>query len=72
MKVRVFCACAVVGALVVAAQAQSAAKATAPGSDQGKFVGTWRQVSLQSPGADGKVASVPGLKGTLIYTRICR
>lgn len=69
MKVRAFCALAAVAALAVAAQAQSAVKATAPGSDQERFIGAWRLVSLQSPGADGKVASVPGLKGTLIYTR---
>lgn len=69
MKARLFCALAVALALGAAFQARSAAKAPAPGSDREKFIGAWRLVSLQSPGADGKAASVAGLKGTLIYTR---
>jgi hypothetical protein len=67
MKTRLFCGMAVVVVLGAALQAQSAA--TAPASDRDKFIGAWRLVSLQSPGADGEVVSVPGLKGTLIYTR---
>ncbi|MGA7522083.1 MAG: lipocalin-like domain-containing protein [Acidobacteriaceae bacterium] len=38
-------------------------------SDKERLIGAWRLVSLQSAGADGKVMSVPGLRGTLIYTR---
>jgi hypothetical protein len=67
MKTRLFCGMALVVALGAAFQPQSAAMA--PASDRDKFIGAWRLVSLQLPGADGKVVSVPGLKGTLIYTR---
>ncbi|MGB6974345.1 MAG: lipocalin-like domain-containing protein [Terracidiphilus sp.] len=38
-------------------------------SDKERLIGAWHLVSLESPGADGKVTSFPGLKGALIYTR---
>lgn len=65
MKARLLCGLVVV-ALGGVFQAQPVETAA---SDREKFIGVWRLVSLQSPGADGKVVSVPGLKGTLIYTR---
>ena len=61
---------AVVIALSGLSQAQSTEKKdTGLGSAQEKLIGAWHLVSLGETGADGKVASVPGLKGTLIYTR---
>ncbi|MGA7522384.1 MAG: lipocalin-like domain-containing protein [Acidobacteriaceae bacterium] len=67
MKARLLCALAVVVAFGAVFQARSAA--TAPRSDREKFIGAWHLVSLEAPGADGKMVSVPGLTGTLIYTR---
>ncbi|HEX3987661.1 MAG TPA: lipocalin-like domain-containing protein [Acidobacteriaceae bacterium] len=70
MKPRFWPALGVAVALGVLAQAQIAAgKGAIPGSDRERFIGAWHLVSLQSPGADGKVVGVPGLRGTLIYTR---
>ena len=34
-----------------------------------QLIGAWHLVELDAPGADGKIAPVPGLKGSLIYTR---
>ena len=51
------------------ASAQLARRQPAPGSGRERLIGAWHLVSLQSPGADGKMTSVPGLSGTLIYTR---
>ncbi len=34
-----------------------------------RLIGAWHLVSLGEPGADGKIKSVPGLTGSLIYTR---
>ena len=57
-------------ALSALSQAQSTEKKGAGlGSAQEKLIGAWHLVSLNAPGADGKMSSVAGLKGTLIYTR---
>lgn len=40
-----------------------------PASDSEKLIGAWHLVSLGEPGADGKLNGVPGLTGSLIYTR---
>lgn len=45
------------------------AQASASRSDRDRLIGAWHLVSLEAPGPDGKIAAVPGLKGTLIYTR---
>lgn len=50
-------------------QAQSPAAGVAHESDREKLIGAWHLVELQSPGPDGRVAPILGLKGTLIYTR---
>ena len=34
-----------------------------------KLIGAWRLVSLEGPGADGKMNRVTDLKGMLLYTR---
>ncbi|MGH9545395.1 MAG: lipocalin-like domain-containing protein [Terriglobales bacterium] len=61
---------AVVVALGGVSQAQSATKKVpAPGSDREKLIGAWHLADLRAPAADGKVRSIAGLKGTLIYTR---
>jgi len=50
-------------------QAQSAAKkGLAPASDREKFIGAWRLASLGEQGADGKVNSIAGPTGMLLYT----
>ena len=57
-------------ALSGVSRAQSAEKKDAgPGSAREKLVGAWRLASLGEPGADGKVHSLAGLTGTLLYTR---
>ena len=69
MKTRLCWTLALV-ALAGVALAQSAKKESpAPGSDREKLIGAWHLVSLGEPGPDGKVNSLAGLKGTLIYTR---
>jgi hypothetical protein len=45
------------------------AQTAASPSDRERLIGAWHLVSLEAPGPDGKIAAVPGLKGTLIYTR---
>lgn len=61
---------AAVVVLTVISLAQSAdRKGPASGSDRNKLIGAWHLADLRAPGADGKVSSVAGLKGTLIYTR---
>jgi Lipocalin-like domain len=37
--------------------------------DRERLIGAWHLVSLGEPGPDGKVHSVAGLRGSLIYTR---
>lgn len=70
MKSRLLFALAALLALGALVQAQSKAKSgPIQRSDRERLIGAWHLVSLASPGADGKAASVPGLKGTLIYTR---
>lgn len=56
---------------VVALGGVSAANSTAksPASDREQLVGAWHLVSLNEPGPDGKLNSIAGLTGTLIYTR---
>ena len=50
--------------------AQSVDKnAAATGSDQQKLIGAWRLVSMEEPGADGKLHHITDRKGMLIYTR---
>ncbi|OLE12194.1 MAG: hypothetical protein AUG89_08140 [Acidobacteria bacterium 13_1_20CM_4_56_7] len=49
--------------------AHSEQNRNAADSDKEKLIGAWRLADLRAPGADGKVSSVAGLKGTLIYTR---
>ncbi len=70
MKSRLLLALAAVLAFGAFSQAQSAAKnGPSSGSARERLIGAWRLVSLRERAADGKVASIPGLKGTLIYTR---
>lgn len=47
----------------------ASAAAKSPASDREQLIGAWRLVSLDEPGPDGKVNSIEGLTGTLIYTR---
>jgi hypothetical protein len=52
------------------ALAQSAEKKPAgPVSTREKLIGAWRLVSMEEPGADGKLTRITHRKGTLIYTR---
>ncbi len=61
---------AAIVALGGAWQLQPAAKSgPTPVSDREKLIGAWHLASLAEPGADGKVQSLAGLTGTLIYTR---
>lgn len=39
------------------------------GSDRDKLIGAWHLVSIESPGADGKLNRATDCKGQLIYTR---
>ncbi|MGA8042871.1 MAG: lipocalin-like domain-containing protein [Terracidiphilus sp.] len=56
-----------VGAL---AQGQAAGgPASGRGSDRDSLIGAWHLVSMQEPGADGKLRTVTDRKGALIYTR---
>jgi len=48
---------------------QVSAQASASMPDRERLIGAWHLVSLKTPGPDGKMIAVPGLKGTLIYTR---
>jgi hypothetical protein len=70
MKAFLLLALATVVALSGVSQAQSVPKTgLASGSARERLIGAWHLVSLGEQGADGKVKSIPGLKGTLIYTR---
>ncbi len=60
---------AVVAISGVSAAQSAAKKGPSPTSDRVRLIGAWRLVSLGEPGVDGKVNSVPGLMGMLIYTR---
>jgi hypothetical protein len=44
-------------------------KAAGPSSAGEKLIGAWRLVSMEEPGADGKLNRVTDRKGMLIYTR---
>lgn len=50
-------------------QAQAAAESH-PGAASAyqKLIGAWRLVSMEEPGADGKIHSITGRQGMLIYT----
>ena len=50
------------------AQAQSPAK-KGGSSDRESLIGAWHLVSLLEPGPDGRPSTVPGLEGSLTYTR---
>lgn len=70
MKARLCGMLAVVAALGGVALAQPAAEKDAgQGSAREKLIGAWHLVSMDAPGADGKVTRVTDCKGTLIYTR---
>jgi hypothetical protein len=56
-------------AAVVMLSGFARAQSTQNSSDTERLIGAWHLVSLGEQGADGKVAGVDGLKGTLIYTR---
>ncbi|HYK51273.1 MAG TPA: hypothetical protein VEU94_16225, partial [Terriglobales bacterium] len=43
-------------------------KDASPGIARNKLIGAWRLVSLEVPGADGKVNRITDLKGMLLYT----
>lgn len=66
-------ACWMVAALLVlsgVSLAQSAgSKDLVPGSDKEKLIGAWHLVSMEEPGADGKLTHVTDRTGMLIYTR---
>jgi hypothetical protein len=65
MKTLGFWILAFVVAFTGLAQAQSAG----PGSEKERLIGAWRLVSMEEPGADGKLNRVTDRKGMLIYTR---
>lgn len=69
MKIRSFLLLAIFVALSGLLSVQAAKQGAAPGSDRERLVGVWHLVSLGEVGPDGKLSSVAGLKGTLIYTR---
>jgi hypothetical protein len=54
---------------LLAAQSGEKGSVVANSSDRERLIGAWRLASLGVEGADGKLNTVPGLKGTLIYTR---
>ena len=59
-----------VAALGGLSRVQSAEKKDAgPGSARDKLIGAWRLMSLEGPGADGKMNRITDLKGMLLYTR---
>ena len=69
MKALLYWTLAFVVALSEFAQAQSPAKkGPNPGSDKERLVGAWHLVSMEEPGADGKVHRITDRKGMLIYT----
>jgi Lipocalin-like domain len=66
IRVVTFALCA---GLSVLAFAQSAAnKGSKPKSDRAKLIGAWHLESLGELGPDGKLSSMSGLKGELVYT----
>ena len=46
-----------------------AAQAAGPRSAREKLIGAWRLVSMEEPGADGKLHRITDRKGMLLYTR---
>ena len=59
---------AILAGCTLIALAQSSTT-TAPRSDRERLIGAWHLASLGEPGPDGRVNSLTGLKGMLIYTR---
>ncbi len=70
MKVLYYGALAALVAIAGFTQDQSAQNEVAShASAKEKLIGTWRLVSLEGPGADGKISRITDLKGMLVYTR---
>jgi len=70
MKALLCCTLAAVVALSGLSRAQFPEKRDAgAGSAREKLIGAWRLVSLEGPGADGKMNRITDLKGMLLYTR---
>lgn len=66
MRVKRFCFLPILAAITfsIPAPAQKAG-----GLDRDKLTGAWHLVSIESPGADGKLNRITDCKGQLIYTR---
>jgi hypothetical protein len=70
MRALYYGALAAVVAIAGFTQAQSAKNQVAShDSAREKLIGAWRLVSLEGPGADGKISRITDLKGMLVYTR---
>ena len=70
MKAVLCLALVAVVALGGLSRAQSSKKKdVAAGSARENLIGAWRLVSMEEPGADGKVNRVTDRKGMLVYTR---
>ena len=69
MKAQRYCALAVVLWLGGLAGAQSGeSRGQSHDAAREKLIGAWRLVSMEEPGADGKLHPITDRKGTLIYT----
>ncbi len=70
LRFTLMAAMALCGVLLAQPPKQSSGKGSdTRNSDRARLIGAWHLVTLGEPAADGKVSSLAGLKGTLIYTR---
>ena len=70
MRALLCCTFVAVVAVTGVLLAQSAEKEDAMhGSAREKLIGAWHLVSMEEPGADGKVRRITNRSGVLIYTR---
>ena len=70
MRALLCCTFVAVVAVTGVLLAQSAEKEDAMhGSAREKLIGAWHLVSMEEPGADGKVLRITNRNGVLIYTR---